>query len=322
MKTSLTRRELFKAAAGAVALASAGPVLAAGRGVFVSMRNLNGFWAGGGTPWTFEWPELLRLAARAGYGGVDLQPAVITAMMKDGQEKVRGLFSELKLKRGFVNATANPFARDAATFQASMKTFDEFCGFVAAIGFERMMTVMYTSSDTPKDEMRKIALDRARAMGEVLARHKLRLGIENLAPLHFRKQFKYPFIYSVPDTVAFCKEAGPSWGLCLDAWHWHHAGGTVKDILDAGKSQIVVVHIEDAKQQPPEDVRDNMRLLPGEGVIDLNGFLKALKKIGYEGQIQPEPLSRFPAGTSADEVAKQCLAATLAVMKKAGLKPA
>ena len=86
--------------------------------------------------------------------------------------------------------------------------------------------------------------------------------------------------------------------------------------------QIVVVHIEDAKQQPPEDVRDNMRLLPGEGVIDLNGFLKALKKIGYEGQIQPEPLSRFPAGTSADEVAKQCLAATLAVMKKAGLKPA
>ena len=167
-----------------------------------------------------------------------------------------------------------------------------------------------------------MALDRARAAGEILVRHKLRVGIENLAPLHFRTQFKYPFIYTVPDVVAFCKEAGPSWGLCLDAWHWHHSGGTVKDILDAGKSQVIVVHIEDAKQQPPEEVRDNLRLLPGEGVINLDGFLKALKKIGYEGQIEPEPLSRFPVGTSPAEVAKKELEATLAVMKKAGIKPA
>lgn len=289
--------------------------------MFVSMRNLNGFWVPGGTPWRIDWQDFLRTAARIGYGGVDLAPNHIAAMMKDGPEKVRALLAELKLRPGFVSSPASPFTRDEAAFQTSMKTYDEFCGFVAAIGFGRMMTVMTPASNIPKEELWKIMVDRARAMGEILTRHKLRVGIENLGPLHFRKPFKHEFSYTVPGTVAFCKEAGPSWGVCLDAWHWHHSGGTVKDILDAGKSQVIVVHIEDAKQQPPEEVQDSMRLMPGEGVIDLTGFLKALKKIGYEGQIEPEPLGRFPVGTPPEEVAKKNLEATLAVMKKAGLKP-
>ncbi len=69
----------------------------------------------------------------------------------------------------------------------------------------------------------------------------------------------------------------------------------------------------------PEAVRDNMRLMPGEGIIDLVGFFRAVKTIGYTGGVSPEPLGRVPADMSAEDAARLGLETTLAVMKKAGV---
>ena len=89
--------------------------------------------------------------------------------------------------------------------------------------------------------------------------------------------------------------------------------------LNAGNARIVHVHLSDAKQTAPADVRDNQRLMPGEGIIDLMGFFQALKKIGYEDGVSPEPLGRVPAEMSAEDAARLGLETTLAVMKKAGV---
>jgi len=89
--------------------------------------------------------------------------------------------------------------------------------------------------------------------------------------------------------------------------------------LLAEKASLRHVHVSDAKAQPPEEVRDNQRVMPGEGVIDLVGFFQALKKIGYDGGVSPEPLGRVPEGMSPEEGAKLALDTTLAVMKKAGV---
>jgi sugar phosphate isomerase/epimerase len=93
----------------------------------------------------------------------------------------------------------------------------------------------------------------------------------------------------------------------------------VNDIIAAGKSRIVSVHVSDAKKQPPEEVRDNQRLLPGEGIIDLVGFFQALQKIGYEDAVSPEPIGRVPPGTPPEEGARMGLESTLKVMRKAGV---
>ena len=321
MHTPLNRRDFLKVAGGTAAFAAAGsPGLAAADDMFVTMRSLNGFWAAGAPPWTVEWQEFAHVAARAGYGGVDGLP--FASMMNDGPEKVRALLSELKLRVGFLGCPANPAATDEAVFQARLKRLDDVCQFASAIGCPRLVTAILSSSDVPKDEWRKRVLGRMNAMAPILERHKVRVAIENLAPLHYRKRLKYEFLSTVPEIVALCKDGGPSWGLCLDSWHWHHSGGTVKDIIDAGKSQVIVVHLADSRKLSPEDVKDLERLMPGEGVIDLNGFLNALKGIGYEGHVSPEPMGRFPDGTPADEVAKKTLEAAIAVMKKAGITPA
>jgi sugar phosphate isomerase/epimerase len=114
-------------------------------------------------------------------------------------------------------------------------------------------------------------------------------------------------------------ECGTNVGVILDIWHWHHSGSTVADILKTDKSRIIHVHFSDSKAMPAADVRDDMRLLAGERVIDYVGFLGALKKIGYTGGVAPEPLGRFPMDMPPEQTAKMALDTTLAAMNKAGV---
>jgi len=59
--------------------------------------------------------------------------------------------------------------------------------------------------------------------------------------------------------------------------------------------------------------------MPGEGIIDLVGFFKALKKAGYSEGVSPEPLGRIYPSMAPDEAAKLALETTLAVMRKASV---
>jgi sugar phosphate isomerase/epimerase len=162
------------------------------------------------------------------------------------------------------------------------------------------------------------------AVAELLRKSGIRLGVEFLGPLYFRQPRpggppSEPFIWNMRDALALARECGANVGVILDAWHWHHSNGTPADIVDAGASRIVHVHISDAKPSPPEDVRDNQRVMPGEGIIDLVGFLKALKKAGYTEGVSPEPLGRVYPGMAPDEGAKLALDTTLGVMRKASV---
>jgi len=182
-----------------------------------------------------------------------------------------------------------------------------------------MMVVMPPASQTPKEELRQTLKRRFEAVGTVLSKYKVRCGLEFLGPLQFRQRAPHEFIWRMSEMVDFAKECGPSFGVVLDSWHWFHSGGTLDDIRKAGNSRIVLVHLSDAAKQPPEDVRDNQRLMAGEGVIDLVGFFRTLKEIGWEGSVSPEPLGRIPKEMSAEDGAKLGLETAQAVMRKAGI---
>ena len=119
--------------------------------------------------------------------------------------------------------------------------------------------------------------------------------------------------------LEFTKECGSNVGLLLDAWHWHHAGATPADIVAAGKDRIVHVHFDDSPDLPPEKIRDNERLMPGEGVINLVGFLQALKKIGYEDALSVEVFGRGLKDMAPEDAARLGLRTAREVLRKAGV---
>ena len=125
-------------------------------------------------------------------------------------------------------------------------------------------------------------------------RSKVRLGLEFLGPLHLRTRAPHQFIWRMDEMLAFAKECGPNIGLLLDAWHWYHAGATVADIVAAGKARVVHVHVSDCIKQTPEEVLDNKRVMPGEGVIDLAAFFQALKKIRLRRRCESRGARRNP----------------------------
>lgn len=180
-----------------------------------------------------------------------------------------------------------------------------------------MGTWIMSSSPTPKAELRKIYLDRLKTICEGLAKHRVQLAIEFLGPLHLRKLHPHEFIYRMDEMLQFAHDIGPNAGLMLDSWHWHHAGGTIENILTAGKQRIVHVQAADAPALPPERIQDSERLMPGEGIIDFVAFFGALKKIGYEGGVSPEIFGRGLKNMLPEEGAKLGLETTTAVMRKA-----
>lgn len=310
MRRDLTRRAFLEraACAGAV-LAVARPAVAA-EGMYVSLN--------GSLTRQMPWPDFVGLASKLGYGGVDVN---FNAAKTDGVEKTVAFFKETNLKPAIANLPF-PFATpDEAAYQDGLKQLDDNAKFAAAIGLTRFMAVMSPASPVPKEERYKFVKERVTAIAAILAKSNIRLGLEFLGPMYFRSNEKSPhtFIYTLPETAALAAECGPNVGVVLDAWHWYHSKGTTAEILAAGKSRIVHVHVSDAKPAPPEEVRDNQRHMPGEGVIDLVGFFQALKKIGYVDGVSPEPLGRVPQDMPAEEGARLGLETTLAVMKKAGI---
>jgi sugar phosphate isomerase/epimerase len=262
-----------------------------------------------------KWPEFPKLAARIGYPGTDV---MLDAAMEEGAPATNKLLSDLRIRPAILDFPVD-FRKDDAAFRASLPKLEPAAAFAAAIGCPRMMTYIMPSSNTPKEELRRIYKERFTESAAILARHNVRLGLEFLGPLHLRKMFPHEFIWRMNDMLAFAKECGPNIGLTLDSWHWHHAGATTGDIIAAGKSRIVHVHFNDSPNLPPDQIRDDQRLMPGEGVINLVGFLRALQTIGYNDALSVEVFGRAKNMTP-EAAAKLGLSSALAVFRKAGVR--
>lgn len=340
MPRPVNRREfLERSALGAAAFGLLMPNqrVEAQSGMFISLP-----------PWAVArnvgWPEQARLAAKVGYGGIDwaFGPARTA-----GVEATRALLAELKIRPTIVNLPMqSPMDGDDAAFTAQLPKLAEDAAFCAAIGCQNFQMVLRATTGGPtKEERWKIVRGRLAAISDVLAKHDVRLGMEFLGPLVFRTRpagagggragaapadpaappppppaAPVPFVWTLTETVKLAADSGPNIGVTLDAWHWFHSGSTVADILATPVSRIIHVHVSDARAMPPEQVEDNMRWLPGEGIIDLTGFFKALGQIGYKGGVAPETIGpRIPDSMPPDESARLALEATAAVMKKAGV---
>ncbi len=306
MIASCTRRNLLKLLAAIPALTSA---LASDDHMYLSLNStlLSG---------RVHWPEFARLAAQVGFPGTDvmLQPA-----MNEGVAATNQLLAQLNIKPAVLDFPVE-FRKDDAAFQSSLPKLEEAAPFAAAIGCPRMITFIMPSSDTPKDELRRIYKQRLTESARILARSDVRLGLEFIGPLHLRKAHKYEFIWRMNDMLEFAKECGPNVGLLLDAWHWHHAGASTGDILAAGRDRIVHIHFDDSANLPPDQIRDNERLMPGEGVINLTGFLRALQSIGYRDGLSVEVFGRGLKDMTPEAAAKLGLDTSLAVFRKAGIE--
>lgn len=110
-------------------------------------------------------------------------------------------------------------------------------------------------------------------------------------------------------------------GLMVDTWHHFRSHASAESLLAVDGSRIIAVQLNDAPEQPAEDVIDETlhhRLLPGEGDIDLLDVVRALNEIGCEAPIGVEVFSDELARLDPEELGRRCGESTRAVLAAAG----
>jgi sugar phosphate isomerase/epimerase len=239
--------------------------------------------------------EAIAVAHDAGFAGLAFDSrAAARAIDEQGLAAVQEEFGQAGVKPALWNL---PVAwRDDDQWQADLRELPRLAATARELGATRTATYMPSGSDErPFRENFNWHVARLRPIAEVLRDEGCRFGIEFIGPRTYRAAFRHEFIHSLDGVMELNAAIGTgNVGLLLDSWHLYTSGGTIAQLERLTNDDVVVVHVNDAPAGiAPDEQIDTVRTLPMEtGVIDLVGFMRALRKMGYDGPVMPEPFSQ------------------------------
>lgn len=261
--------------------------------------------------------QWIKLAAESGFQAVDIDAKGL--IDRNGAEQAKALLADHRMTIGAIGLPVE-WRSDEATFRAGLPALVDAAEAASMLGCTSCCTYILPSTDMKSAHFMALATQRLRLCADILGAYGIRLGLEFVGPHHLRTRWAHPFIWTMEETLDWMQAIhAPNLGLLFDAYHWYTTGGTISDIHKLKPEQIVHVHINDASNIPVEEVLDNNRLYPGEGVIDLAGFLRALSDIGYKGVVAQEVLTPEPPSASMEELMARSKAGFDKVFASAGL---
>lgn len=265
--------------------------------------------------------EYVALAQKYGFGGVEFGIGEAAELAKSSStDAVNSLFAAAGVQPASFGLPVE-WRKDNAAFEAGMAALPDLAQMAWEIGSRRCCTWLPPAIAGDPLEFRNQTRDRFRQIATVLGDHGIRFGLEWVGPYTLRHgpgaMGPNEFIWNIPATlelIADIDSPHDNVGLLADSFHWFTTGSTVADMTALQPEQIVHVHINDAPDRPRDEQKDGERLLPGDGVIDLTGFLGALKQIGYDGPIAVETFNKDISALGYDEAARRTAAAAQSVM--------
>ena len=242
--------------------------------------SLNRGTTGGGMPLD----AYVELAATAGFQGADVD---VNYGVQHGTGALRDLYRKHNLQFGGWSPPLD-HRTEPARREEAMKRLMAQATVAQELKIDSCCTWISPSSDTPFLETWVNHVAALKPVAQTLGDHGLRFGLECVTPYHLRRAKKHEFIYTPGLMLELADAIGPNVGPLIDCWHIHHSGTPWKQISELPAEKIVWVHLSDAPNLPPEDIRDGNRLLPGDGVIDYRAMFSALNTSGYKGPVSLE----------------------------------
>lgn len=237
------------------------------------------------------------LARRCHFAGIDLDTGFLLDIARSQSlQAAQDWFAATGLKASSFGLSVAWRDWDSEhKYVESLPRFIEETRLAAAFGVTRCATwVMPCSNELPFHEHFALVVRRLRPVAEILKAYGIWLGLEFVGPRTLRASRKYDFIHTMDGMRALGAAIGTGTiGFLLDCFHWYTAHGVVGDIEALAPQEVVYVHVNDARPGRSSDEQiDNERDMVGAtGVIDIAGFLGALRRIGYDGPITVEPFS-------------------------------
>ncbi|QNN54397.1 sugar phosphate isomerase/epimerase family protein [Nocardioides mesophilus] len=143
-----------------------------------------------------------------------------------------------------------------------------------------------------------------RRLSEQAADVGVRVGIEPIAFANIR---------TPADALRLLETSGhPSGGMVLDVWHLGRLGLPMDTVVDIPVEAIVSTELDDAAETVVGTLLEdtiNERMLPGEGVLDVVGFIRAVRATGYDGPWGLEIISRAHRAKPMEQAVHDAVAA-------------
>ena len=265
-------------------------------------------------------PEIVEVGARVGFRLMEASARGLMNFAGDDPSALRTLLTEYSVTPVHCGWSAG-LRSSRADFESALARTAEEMTFVRDYGCKGGTLVLpfRRESNTP-DPDDGDTLDRIQQIADLAAARGLNIVLEFVG-LHIPDAPRATY-RDLPSTLALIERVGrPNVGVLVDTYHWYLSGGAVDDITAIPDQMPVFLHINDA---PPGNVAaldDSMRLLPGEGVIDLAAFLGAFAARGYAGPVSVEIFSERLRALPPEETARLAYAATAAAITRATGRP-
>ena len=259
--------------------------------------------------WRVPTLQLPSLAAQAGFSAITL------GRLPDNPRALDEILNAITKSTEQLTAVSFPveIRESEEAFLASVPSLDAKASFVRQAGCRIVTVGIPASSELPFAGQRQRLLDRFRQCLDSLLQHDLRIALECVTVLHLRRMHPYPFLWRFEEMLDFAELLGPAAGLLVDSWHWHHAGALD---LELPSGSLLHVHLADAPDLPPEEIRDGERLLPGQGCIDFQRFFQQLSRMNFRGDFAVEVFSSALQQESVEEVAARAFSSSRGLLAR------
>jgi sugar phosphate isomerase/epimerase len=261
----------------------------------------------------------LKAAADAGYNAVSLWGRDYDRARRDGHSdaEMRTMLDD----DGLVVAEVDPAwwwtpGATEITIPAELDTMDVFCHgendllrMAEAMGARSLNAADVFGGRWSVDE----GAEAFATLCDRAAEHGLLVHLEWLA------WSRIPDVQTAWDVVRVADR--PNGGLNIDTWHCARTGTTADDLRALPGERVLAIQLDDAPQRAEDNLIDatlHDRMVPGEGELDLAGYLGALRDIGVSCPVGVEVFSDALHASGPGVAARTAADATRKVLASVG----
>lgn len=243
--------------------------------------------------------EKLRAVADAGFDGVEVfEPDLVSSPLSP--EQIRELAAELGLTLDLYQPFRDLEGVEEEVFRENLRRLEAKCVVMNRLGIDLLLVCSNVGTASRWED--SVAVDQLGRAADTAARYGIRLAYEALAWGKFVNTYRHA--WSLVE-----RADRPNLGVCLDSFHVLSRYDDVSGISRIPGDRIFFVQLADAAPTSLDvlDWSRHHRNFPGEGALDVPGFMREVAAAGYTGPVSLEVFSDIYRQTDTERTARTAL---------------